>query len=123
MKQEHFEFNELPYQTLARFGLTQEMIEDLPMRVLDEIGRRRLFSGTSGTCDRDENGELSRAAAALPLSAWKCGAVDVVFYPALEVLTAGTLRREPAETAAGRQDDHCRCGDGGRTLQQGIRTD
>ena len=22
MKQEHFEFNELPYQTLARFGLT-----------------------------------------------------------------------------------------------------
>ena len=39
MKQEHFEFNELPYQTLARFGLTQEMIEDLPMRVLEEIGR------------------------------------------------------------------------------------
>ena len=29
MKQEHFEFNELPYQTLERFGLTQEMIEDL----------------------------------------------------------------------------------------------
>lgn len=38
MKQEHFEFNELPYQTLARFGLTQEMIEDLPMRVLKKSG-------------------------------------------------------------------------------------
>lgn len=32
-----FELIELPYPTLARFGLTQEMIEDLPMRVLDEI--------------------------------------------------------------------------------------
>ena len=29
MKKEQFEFNELPYPTLARFGLTQEMIEDL----------------------------------------------------------------------------------------------
>ena len=28
-----FELIELPYLTLARFGLTQEMIEDLPMRV------------------------------------------------------------------------------------------
>ena len=32
-----FELIKLPYPTLARFGLTQEMIEDLPMRVLDEI--------------------------------------------------------------------------------------
>ena len=31
MKKEQFEFNELPYPTLARFGLTQEMIEDLPL--------------------------------------------------------------------------------------------
>ena len=39
-----FELIELPYPTLARFGLTQEMIEDLPMRVLDEIcdGRHSL---------------------------------------------------------------------------------
>ena len=37
MKQTQFELNEVPYQTLERFGLTQEMIEDLPMHVLDEI--------------------------------------------------------------------------------------
>lgn len=37
MKTARFEFDELPFQTLARFGLTQEMIEDLPMRVLDEL--------------------------------------------------------------------------------------
>lgn len=39
MKTARFEFDELPFQTLARFGLTQEMIEDLPMRVLDELSR------------------------------------------------------------------------------------
>lgn len=31
MKQVRFEFEELPYDTLSQFGLTQEMIEDLPM--------------------------------------------------------------------------------------------
>ena len=37
MNKVRFELIEFPYPTLARFGLTQEMIEDLPMRVLDEI--------------------------------------------------------------------------------------
>ena len=37
MNKVRFELTEFPYPTLARFGLTQEMIEDLPMRVLDEI--------------------------------------------------------------------------------------
>ena len=37
MKKAHFEFEEIPFSTLARFGLTQEMIEDLPMHVLDDI--------------------------------------------------------------------------------------
>lgn len=30
MKQVRFEFEELPFKTLSQFGLTQEMIEDLP---------------------------------------------------------------------------------------------
>ena len=37
MKKEQFEFDELPFSTLERFGLTREMVEDLPMNVLDEI--------------------------------------------------------------------------------------
>ena len=37
MKKVQFEFEEIPFPTLARFGLTQEMIEDLPMHVLDDI--------------------------------------------------------------------------------------
>ena len=56
MKQVRFELTELPYATLARFGLTQEMIEDLPMRVLDELcdGRHSPVLPVRVT---DENGE------------------------------------------------------------------
>ena len=36
MKQVRFEFEELPYETLSQFGLTREMIEDLPMHILEE---------------------------------------------------------------------------------------
>ena len=35
MKRNSFEESEVPYQTLAKFGLTHEMIEDLPMHVLE----------------------------------------------------------------------------------------
>ena len=52
-----FELIELPYPTLARFGLTQEMIEDLPMRVLDEICDGR-HSPVLPVRVRDEKGEL-----------------------------------------------------------------
>ena len=33
----HFQESEIPYGTLERFGLTQEMIEDLPVDVLQNI--------------------------------------------------------------------------------------
>ena len=45
-----FELIELPYPTLARFGLTQEMIEDLPMRVLDEMRRDLSVVLARGIC-------------------------------------------------------------------------
>lgn len=41
MKQVRFEFEELPYDTLSQFGLSQEMIEDLPMHALEEISHGR----------------------------------------------------------------------------------
>ena len=41
MKQVRFEESEVPYQTLARFGLTQEKIEDLPLWALEDIGQGR----------------------------------------------------------------------------------
>ena len=41
MKRNSFEESEVPYQTLAKFGLTHEMIEDLPMHALDDISNGR----------------------------------------------------------------------------------
>ena len=46
MKKVQIEFDELPFSTLERFGLTREMIEDLPMRVLDHL----LCKPESGQC-------------------------------------------------------------------------
>ena len=41
MKQVRFEFEELPFKTLSQFGLTKEMIEDLPMQSLEDISHGR----------------------------------------------------------------------------------
>ena len=41
MKRNSFEESEVPYQTLAKYGLTHEMIEDLPMHALEDISNGR----------------------------------------------------------------------------------
>ena len=50
MKKVQIEFDELPFPTLERFGLTREMIEDLPMRVLDDICDGRHSPRASRAC-------------------------------------------------------------------------
>lgn len=69
MNKVRFKLTEFPYPTLARFGLTQEMIEDLPMRVLDEICDGR-HSPVLPVRVSDENGEAVEAVPASPLSVW-----------------------------------------------------
>lgn len=83
MKQVRFELRELPYQTLERFGLTQEMIEDLPMRVLDELcdGRHSPVLPVRVT---DENGETVESRTRFAFVRRDDGQPDVVFYPALK---------------------------------------
>ena len=69
MKKVQFEFEELPFPTLERFGLTREMIEDLPMHVLDDICNGR-HSPVLPVRITDEKVSESRAGAASPLYAW-----------------------------------------------------
>lgn len=83
MKKEQFEFNELPYPALARFGLTREMIEDLPMRVLEEIGRGG-YSPVLPVRVTDEKGEVIESRSRFAFIRMESGEVDVVFYPALK---------------------------------------
>ena len=78
-----FEENEMPYGTLNRFGLTQEMIDDLPTNVLQNIynGRRSPVLPVKVTA---EDGEEIKARTRFALVRKPDGAVDVVFYPRLD---------------------------------------
>ena len=75
--------NEFPYGTLQQFGLTQEMIEDLPTRVLNDLydGRR---SPLLPIQVEDENQEVVCSRARFSLVRKDSGDVDVLFYPELQ---------------------------------------
>lgn len=83
MKRNQFEENEVPYQTLARFGLTHEMIEDLPMFALEEIGNGRLSPVLPIRID-DENGNTIKSHTRFSLVRLDTGKVDIMFYPVLK---------------------------------------
>lgn len=83
MKINSFEEREIPYETLQKFGLTHEMIEDLPMHVLEDI--------TSGKPSpvlpihiNDEEGNTIKSRTRFTLVRMENGNVDVLFYPALK---------------------------------------
>lgn len=78
-----FEENEIPFQTLEQFGLTQEMIEDLPMKVLEGImsGRNTPLLPIQVT---DEEGNTIRCKARLRVYRQENGKVDALFIPQLQ---------------------------------------
>lgn len=83
MKQKRIELNELPYQVLEQFRLTQEMIEDLPMHVLDDLSEGR-NSPVLPIEVVDESGQQIKSRTRLAFIRKDDGVVDVVFYPALK---------------------------------------
>lgn len=82
-----FEDEEIPYEVLKRFGLSQEMIEDLPQNVLSGIrdGRRSPVLPICYTCD-DGAKVLDRARFSLVRDE-ETGSVRVMFYPKQTRLT------------------------------------
>ena len=83
MKQVRFEFEELPYDTLSQFGLTREMIEDLPMQTLEEISHGR-HSPVLPIKVNDENGNTVTERSCFAFVRKENGEADVVFYPVLK---------------------------------------
>lgn len=82
MKQVRFVENEVPYGTLERFGLTQSMIEDLPVWALEDIGQGRRSPVLPIKVTNDEGETISsRTRFALVRMDDK---VDVMFFPVLE---------------------------------------
>ena len=89
MKIQRFQSEELPYGILERFGLTQEMLEDLPQKAIEDIldGRRSPVLPIHVT---DESGEEIHARTRFAFIRMDDSSVDVVFYPQLK---AGRLDR------------------------------
>lgn len=79
-KLEHFTQQEIPYETLANFGLTQEMIDDLPQNVM----LRLLSSRTTPVLpivSTNVEGIKVRSMARISLVRQDDGTVDVCFAP------------------------------------------
>lgn len=83
MKQVRFEFDELPHDTLSRFGLTREMIEDLPMHVLEEISHGR-HSPVLPVKVSDEDGNTVTERSRFAFVRKENGEADVIFFPVLK---------------------------------------
>lgn len=96
MKQVRFDENEVPYQTLVRFGLTQEKIEDLPLWALEDIGQGRR-SPLLPILVTDEDGVTLRSRTRFALVRMEDGKVDVVFYPQLEQSPLESFTKEQQE--------------------------
>ena len=78
-----FTENEIPFQTLDRLGLTREMIEDLPVRVTNDIleGRRSPVLPIK-VIDQEDKEVKSRSR--FKLIRKEDGNVDALFYPEIE---------------------------------------
>lgn len=83
MNQSQFTEEEIPYHILNRFGLTREMIEDLP----EGLGQRLRDGRTTPVLPIKviaDNGDTILAATRLSLHRNSDGDVRVMFYPRLE---------------------------------------
>lgn len=82
MKQNQFSEEQIPYHILNRFGLTREMIEDLPEADFEKLkrGGRTAMLPISVDCD---NGDVVKSQVRISLVRDESGAVSVLFYPKL----------------------------------------
>ena len=105
MKCNQFEEGEIPYGALEKFGLSHEMIEDLPMHVLEDIwnGRQSPVLPIHVT---DDEGELIKSRTRFSLVRMEDGKVDVMFYPVLKyaLLEQPTAAAQRWQSCGGRCD-------------------
>lgn len=77
-----FSEDEIPYETLSDFGLTREMIEDLPMSVLDDISSGSVTPVLPIRVKVDDERSV-QAKSRFSLNRLSSG-VNLLFYPVLE---------------------------------------
>lgn len=74
--------DEIPFGILQEFGLSQEMVEDLPVEVLEQICKGQV-SPVLPIEVKDDDGTVVRARSRFRLVRSDDGDADVVFYPRL----------------------------------------
>lgn len=96
MQKNQFTESEIPFQTLEQFGLTHEMIEDLPTRVINDIleGRRTPVLPIQ---IKDEDGAIVRSRTRIAFVRKDDGAVDVLFYPMLQEADLAQFKEQERE--------------------------
>jgi len=89
----HFDDSEWPYDTLSRFGLTREMMEDLPSSILADLteGRR---SPVLPVRIVEEDGTTVRAHARIRFIRSDDMSIGVLFYPELKEADLSTFTEE-----------------------------
>lgn len=75
---------ELPYELLADLGLTREMIEDLPLPVLDELLSEGVSPVLPLTIIDEENHKAIAIRSRISLTRNSANEIDVLFFPELE---------------------------------------
>ena len=78
-----FKEEEIPYEVLETFGLTREMVEDLPLCVLQQISNGRR-SPVLPIHVKDNQGNIIKSRTRFSLIRNENGKVDVLFYPQLQ---------------------------------------
>jgi len=97
---ERFTEQEIPYDILGKFGLTQEMIDDLPQNVMQRLLSSR-WTPVLPIITEDENGEKHRSMARISLVRKSDGTVDVSFAPYCGFDNMGNYTEEEQEQLKG----------------------
>lgn len=93
MRKMKFTEGEIPYETLEPFGLTKEMIEDLPTEVINDLleGRR---SPVLPITIKDNAGNTIKSHSRFSLIRKEGDQVDVLFYPKLTEADLSKFNKE-----------------------------
>lgn len=97
MQMANFTKQDIPYDILGDFGLTKQMINDLPESVMN-----RLLTGRQTpplpVRDKTQDGNICHALAKISLVRKEDGNMDVMFYPRMEILDLKEFPNIPANT-------------------------
>ena len=96
MEYKAFKEEEIPYGVLSQFGLTREMVEDLPMETLEAIQEGRL-SPVLPISVRNNSGDTIKSRARFKLSRQEDGKVDILFYPQLKRCDLSSYKEKEQE--------------------------